>query len=249
MKKTYFKFVLFSICILFVVIIQGCIKLNPVQSNDESQKSIIPDSLDWKTVKELTCTIKVNTISGVSDNMIHVIRIFNSSLLSDGSLIASGTAKPRNPYVVKITLPTALQKIYVQEILPDGTTNMQTIVVTGYSLDINFISTVPAGASNFSSKSFITANVPVVDNDGDGVSSACDIDDNDPTVAFASYFPSASTWGTYIFEDLWPVKGDYDVNDMVLGFKVTFFTNSANLITKLNLDYNMRAGRHSAFQQ
>lgn len=222
----------------------GCVNMHPTNIKSENPEIVfgtIPKNFDWKMVKELTCTIKVNSISGISDNMIRVIRIFNSSQLDEGALIVGGAAKPNLPYIVKITLPTAIQKIYVQEILPDGTTNLQFVVVTGYSLDINFVSSTSAGATIMPNASVITANVPIVDNDGDGVSSSLDVDDNDSSVAFASYFPSASTWGTYIFEDLWPVKGDYDVNDMVLGFKVTFFTNSSNLVTKLNLDYNMKA--------
>jgi len=222
----------------------GCVNMHPTNIKSENPEIVfgtIPKNFDWKMVKELTCTIKVNSISGISDNMIRVIRIFNSSQLGEGALIVGGAAKPNLPYIVKITLPTAIQKIYVQEILPDGTTNLQFVVVNGYSLDINFVSSTSAGATIIPKASVITAHVPIVDNDRDGVSSSLDVDDNDSSVAFASYFPSASTWGTYIFEDLWPVKGDYDVNDMVLGFKVTFFTNSSNFVTKLNLDYNMKA--------
>jgi LruC domain-containing protein len=81
----------------------------------------------------------------------------------------------------------------------------------------------------------------IVDNDGDGVAAEFDVDDNDASVAFVSYFPSASTWGTYAFEDLWPVKGDYDVNDLVLGFRISYFSNASNLVSKLRFEYNMRA--------
>ncbi|OFY43216.1 MAG: hypothetical protein A2X18_09245 [Bacteroidetes bacterium GWF2_40_14] len=242
MKKAKIIFALLATCLFIVVITLGCTHLDPVQNPLESSINTIPKNFDWKMIKELTCTIRVNSISGISDNTIRVIRIFNSSQLSDGTLIASGAAKPDMAFNVKLTLPTALQSIYVQQILPDGTKIMQVVAVTGSALNISFLSSTPAGSPQIiSNASYISANVPLVDNDGDGVFNDCDVDDSDASVAFASYFPSASTWGTYIFEDLWPVKGDYDVNDMVLGFKVTFFTNSSNLITKLNLDYNLRA--------
>ncbi|MFA5849418.1 MAG: LruC domain-containing protein [Bacteroidales bacterium] len=242
MKKAKIIFALLATCLFIVVMTLGCTHLDPVQNPLESSINTIPKNFDWKMVKELNCTIRVNSISGISDNTIRVIRIFNSSQLSDGTLIASGAAKPDMAFNVKLTLPTALQSIYVQQILPDGTKIMQVVAVTGSTLNINFLSSTPAGSPQIiSNASYISANVPLVDNDGDGVFNDCDVDDNDASVAFASYFPSASTWGTYIFEDLWPVKGDYDVNDMVLGFKVTFFTNSSNLITKLNLDYNLLA--------
>ncbi|MFA6769963.1 MAG: hypothetical protein WCR71_02180, partial [Bacteroidales bacterium] len=36
-----------------------------------------------------------------------------------------------------------------------------------------------------------------------------------PDPEFANYFPSQTGWGTYAFEDQWPIKGDYDLNDLV----------------------------------
>lgn len=81
----------------------------------------------------------------------------------------------------------------------------------------------------------------VIDNDTDGVPVELDYDDNDPNVAFVSYFPTETTWGTFAFEDLWPWKGDYDMNDLLLGFKVTYFSNASNNVTKIKLDYNSYA--------
>lgn len=62
-----------------------------------------------------------------------------------------------------------------------------------------------------------------------------------PGTEFTTYFPSQSGWGTYAFEDLWPFKGDYDLNDMVLKFRVSIVSNSSNKVTKLILDYNILA--------
>ena len=100
---------------------------------------------------------------------------------------------------------------------------------------------IVATTCNDGAGQIITPPPAITDNDGDGVGEALDADDNDASVAFVSYFPSGSTWGTYAFEDLWPVKGDYDVNDMILGFKISYYTNASNLVTKLRLDYNLRA--------
>ncbi len=221
----------------------ACVNLNPPPQNIENPTPIsnaIPKDFDWKTVKELSCTIKVSALSGIADNMIRVIKIFNNSQLNDGALIANGAATPVSPFVVKISLATSVPTFYVQEILPNGTTNLQTINILGTSLQVNF-APISAGVQMTSNSSYIAANVPILDNDGDGVGSTLDIDDNDASVAFASYFPSAGTWGTYVFEDMWPVKGDYDLNDLVLGFKVSYYTNSTNQVTKFRLDYNMRA--------
>jgi LruC domain-containing protein len=58
-----------------------------------------------------------------------------------------------------------------------------------------------------------------VDSDGDGVLDGNDDFPADPTRAFRTYYPSASTYGTLAFEDLWPEKGDYDLNDLVLQYQ------------------------------
>ncbi|EKD30777.1 MAG: Outer membrane protein [uncultured bacterium] len=85
----------------------------------------------------------------------------------------------------------------------------------------------------------------IIDNDEDGVAAEFDYDDNDPNVAFVSYFPTETTWGTFAFEDLWPWKGDYDMNDLVLGFRVKLYSNSENKVTSMDFDYNIRAAGSS----
>ncbi len=85
----------------------------------------------------------------------------------------------------------------------------------------------------------------IIDNDGDGVAAEFDADDNDANVAFVSYFPTETTWGTFAFEDLWPWKGDYDMNDLVLGFRVKLYSNSENKVTSMDFDYNIRAAGSS----
>lgn len=68
-------------------------------------------------------------------------------------------------------------------------------------------------------------------------------EDDDPGTdpVFANYFPSQGGWATYAFEDQWPLKGDYDLNDMVILFRVTTLHNASNQILELIFDYNIQA--------
>lgn len=59
------------------------------------------------------------------------------------------------------------------------------------------------------------------DTDGDGIDDSQDEFPNDPTKAFTSNFPS-SGYQTLAFEDLWPAKGDFDFNDMVISNQVVY---------------------------
>jgi LruC domain-containing protein len=57
------------------------------------------------------------------------------------------------------------------------------------------------------------------DTDGDGVKDLLDEYPNDPRRAFSRSYPSATTWGTLAFEDQWPSRGDYDLNDVVMRYR------------------------------
>ncbi len=60
---------------------------------------------------------------------------------------------------------------------------------------------------------------PPVDTDGDGIANTLDMYPNDATRAFDNYYPSKTVFGTLAFEDLWPGKGDYDMNDLVVDYQ------------------------------
>ncbi|MCJ8210463.1 LruC domain-containing protein [Mucilaginibacter sp. RS28] len=88
-------------------------------------------------------------------------------------------------------------------------------------------------------------NVAVVDNggdsDGDGVLDQLDAFPNDATKAYISYYPSASTYATLAFEDNWPKKGDYDLNDLLLNYRYTFTKNAQNQVVEMQGDFKVGA--------
>ena len=47
--------------------------------------------------------------------------------------------------------------------------------------------------------------------------------------------------GTVVYEDLWPAKGDYDLNDLVLYYKFTLTTNVQNKVTDVQIKLYVRA--------
>lgn len=75
------------------------------------------------------------------------------------------------------------------------------------------------------------------DSDGDGVIDFYDEYPDDPDKASATYIPSAYGWGTYGFEDLWPSKGDYDFNDLVVNYRYANVANAEGLLVETVMNF------------
>jgi LruC domain-containing protein len=78
------------------------------------------------------------------------------------------------------------------------------------------------------------------DTDADGVIDDEDAFPNDASKAYTISYPSKE-YGTYLFEDTWPQTGDYDFNDVVLGYKYSIITNANNNVVELRGDIVVRA--------
>ncbi|NCD70305.1 LruC domain-containing protein [Mucilaginibacter agri] len=79
------------------------------------------------------------------------------------------------------------------------------------------------------------------DTDGDGVADAQDAFPNDPTRAYISYYPTSSTYATLAFEDNFPTKGDYDMNDLLVNYQYAFISNASNQVVELKGNFNVGA--------
>lgn len=82
---------------------------------------------------------------------------------------------------------------------------------------------------------------PSKDADDDGVNDDYDEYPNDPARAFNVYYPSQNGMASVAFEDLWPSKGDYDLNDVVVDYNYHAVTNGSNRVVDLNAKYKLRA--------
>jgi len=88
---------------------------------------------------------------------------------------------------------------------------------------------------NISSIPRIESNVDN-DRDGDGVLDSIDAYPDD-----ASRTTTETLMGTLAFEDLWPKKGDYDFNDLVIRYTYDIDGNASNEIVSVNLSYKLVA--------
>lgn len=89
-----------------------------------------------------------------------------------------------------------------------------------------------------------------IDNDGDGVSDVFDDFPDDPSRAFNNPYPGEDTYATLVFEDLWPSRGDYDFNDLVVDYQYNPVTNGQNDVVSIQAKIRLKAigaSYHNAF--
>lgn len=79
------------------------------------------------------------------------------------------------------------------------------------------------------------------DSDGDGIIDSEDDYPSDATRAFNNYYPDENVFGTLAFEDIWPGKGDYDFNDLIIDYNINPITNSLNRVVEIEQIFAVRA--------
>ncbi len=72
----------------------------------------------------------------------------------------------------------------------------------------------------------------IADEDGDGIEDGDDDYPEDADRAFKNHFPAAG-FGSLAYEDLWPGKGDFDFNDVVVDYRFETVTNAQNYVVEI----------------
>lgn len=81
----------------------------------------------------------------------------------------------------------------------------------------------------------------IEDTDGDGVADEQDNYPDDTYRAYNNYYPGENQFGAIAFEDLWPAKGDFDFNDMVIDYKLNAVTNAENSVVEIKGQFVLKA--------
>jgi len=122
----------------------------------------------------------------------------------------------------------------------------------GADLDCNdgifYITVNPIQSVNMTNMPLLATTV--VDTDNDGVPDNSDDYPLNPNKAFNSYTPSNSGYSSLAFEDLWPSKGDYDFNDLMISYRFNEVANEQNQIVEIDatiITESIGASYHSGF--
>ena len=81
----------------------------------------------------------------------------------------------------------------------------------------------------------------IKDSDADGIADDLDAFPLDPLRAARRFYPSATGYGNLAFEDNWPKKGDFDMNDLMVGYRAVEVLNARNETVDLQLQYQIKA--------
>lgn len=88
-------------------------------------------------------------------------------------------------------------------------------------------------------------NLPPIDTptdtDNDGVTDSFDEYPNDPARAYNFWAPGKGQFGSLAFEDMWPLKGDFDFNDIVIDYQFQMVLSAGNDLVEMYARYVLRA--------
>jgi len=152
--------------------------------------------------------------------------------------LSSSTANASIRYTIDGTAPTKTSgTVYTNPIEVSTTTTINAIAFeTGFN-DSQVISGT------------YTITLGPTDSDGDGVPDNQDDYPADPTLAFNNYYPGVG-FGSLAFEDNWPYRADYDMNDQVIDYRFNQITNAENMVVEIKAKLVVRAlgaSFHSGF--
>jgi LruC domain-containing protein len=185
--------------------------------------------------------IKVNNTTTVNGN--DVINMYNGAMLLtrdlklNGDIVGIGTTS-----LVKVTsLSTLNGGSAVKNALQFCDSNGIETNNTTFSGGATRACAIYIAVSNCNPEG--NGNPPIVDTDGDGVNDPQDEYPTDPTKAYNNYYPSSTpaSGATIAFEDQWPTKGDYDMNDVIVSYRYKVVTNSQNKVVQVQGNYSLHA--------
>lgn len=107
--------------------------------------------------------------------------------------------------------------------------------------DAVFYITANPFTSIASDKLVETKQTAGTDTDSDGVIDRNDKYPTDASKAFDVFTPGAGIYGSIAFEDQWPSKGDYDMNDLVIDYNFQLVANTANAVVEMRANLMIKA--------
>ncbi len=219
-----FRFIL--LLILLVLSTASCRKKIDYGGDDFiSDQIVVPAGFEWKTIREIRVVIHRSGIPDPPD-LLSRLDLFHGTSTGSDRKLASGSAGTGNPCRLTLQVPVIMQEIRVMFRPVSGVPVTVTLPVAD-TVTYSFTETGGGPA--------------VEDSDGDKVPDHLDDFPADPALAFISHFPDTDENATLLFEDIWPYKGDYDLNDLVVQFQILTLGHASNRTAGIRIRYLIQA--------
>ncbi len=226
MNQVSALFKLFKINCLYVSVIIITISCN---SNDTAEPVAdepgILQSFNYKTTNNVQMNIAAKDKNGKALEFTNV-QIFDKDPAQGGKLLVEGVTGNAGDMQFLKALPTHVTDVYI---IGDYLGKETGITVLVSENKVEYVLAIAAVAED-------KKNSQLPDSDSDGIP---DINDKYPSDATRAY--NNFTEGTLAFEDLWPFKGDFDMNDLVINYKFNRVTNAQNKVIEIKSDFAIDA--------
>jgi len=225
--------------------VQHTVNLNGNCVVENDCKFIIHETLNSNTANftmnngylKVYQTININSSSIKLQNQSQVVA---GTIVLNGGLIGSGSKSSVKTTTATINGPKVNGPIeFATQSGSISNGNLSNFIngatLVSWANITNYIPTSPCNPDG------IGSHPGPADTDGDGVTDDLDDYPHDATRAFDNYYPGKNQFGSLAFEDLWPGRGDYDMNDMVIDYNYWYITNAQNKVVDLKPKFYLRA--------
>lgn len=161
------------------LILSGC-EVDYYEQPEENQGSgsslfedgvTVPSGFDWATIQSVNVTVSVD--DQYSGNYYYIVELFDANPLFDeeANLLGKGVAKLNIDFSTSVSLPKAIERIYVQQTDPTGKQAVKVINISGATAGVHFGNI----SSSLSSRSATQANTTSITDNTRAVTSDYDI--------------------------------------------------------------------------
>ncbi len=207
-----------------------------IEPQNSNEIGILSEKFTWNTTHQIPFKIGLADASlGDVKCRLNINRIDPEAGMV---VIYSGTIENGKAVNINISMPTAAKQVILQIIRPDGSISSKEMEVANF---VEYTFTDPGGKSGLS----------IDDADDDGVADILDDFPSNPDYAYSYSYPKPSgfgdgpltaiSWATYCFEDLWPSKGDFDMNDLVINYNWKIITDANHFVKRIDGHFKVKA--------
>jgi len=214
MKTVKSKIITISIIIASMIFIGSCNKRNnsgPQLPDDQSQANLGGITISDNFEWKTARNVTIK-ITSATPQVITISSTDQEIRYHRGMLTETGE------YNITLSIPYTINAVSI---------NGQTVGISSKNITCNL-------------NDLKAATATIIDSDGDGIADNLDDFPTIPTQSFNNFTPATGT-GSLGFEDLWPGKGDYDFNDIVVDYNFATITNPGNKVVQITATFILKA--------